>query len=111
MRWTLLLVLLAACGPRQSAPASESGETVAGTVVSVDTSPLAYDGDALVVVQTEAGETVTVRVPARVNLCEAEGLGLLDDLEASDRIEARGTVNADGDVTPCTEADHYLRLR
>lgn len=107
MRWTLLLLALAACGPR---PSAEDPGLVVGTVVSVDREPMAYDGDAEIVVRTDDGRTVTVRIPARMNLCAAEGLARLDGLAAGDRVEVRGDVGPEGDVTPCTDAGHHLRV-
>ena len=99
-----LLLPLAAC-----ASSPDAGGVVRGEVVSVDTAPLAYDGDAVVVVRTDSGER-TVRVPARINLCEATDFPALDTLRPGDRVEARGEVNAKGDVTPCMSADHFLRV-
>ena len=101
------LLLLAACAAPPDG-GTDSGATVRGEVVSVDAAPLAYDGDALVVVRTDAGER-TVRVPARINLCDAE-VADLGTLRPGTRIEARGETNADGDVTPCTSAEHFLRV-
>ena len=98
------LLLLAAC-----ASSPDAGGAVRGEVVSVDAAPLAYDGDALVVVRTDAGER-TVRVPARVNLCEAADLPALDTLRPGDHVEARGDVNAEGDVTPCASPNHFFRV-
>ena len=103
MRLLPALVLLAAC----ASPPVEGG-VVRGEVVSVDLAPLAYDGDALVVVRTDGGER-TVRVPARVNVCEAD-LPALDALRPGVRVEARGEAGADGDVTPCTSPDHFLHV-
>ena len=108
------LALLAACaappdGDPPGADGFDAGATVRGEVVSVDAAPLAYDGDALVVVRTDGGER-TVRVPARINLCETDDLVTLDALRPGVRVEARGGVGADGDVTPCASPDHFLRV-
>ena len=100
------LLVLAACA---APPDADAGGVLRGEVVSVDAAPLAYDGDALVVVRTDAGER-TVRVPARVNLCAAADLVDLGALRPGVRVEARGSVDAEGDVTPCTSADHFLRV-
>lgn len=105
MRTLAVFLLLSACaGPR-----GEAGPTVRGEVVSVDAEPMTYDGDALVVVRTEAGAR-TVRIPARFGLCAATDVVDLLALRPGIRVEAQGEVNADGDVTPCASPDHYLRL-
>ncbi|MDT0632790.1 hypothetical protein RQM47_12575 [Rubrivirga sp. S365] len=96
------LCALAACAP-------PTGDVLRGEVVSVDAAPLAYDGDALVVVRTDAGER-TVHVPARINLCAASDFPDLGTLQPGDRVEARGEENAEGGVTPCTSADHFFRV-
>lgn len=107
MRPLLLLVLLVGCGPRSAVPGS--GDLVAGTVVAVDTSPMAYDGDALLRLRIDTGQTLTVRVPARTNLCAAEGLGIVGELRPGDRVEVRGTADAEGNLRPCTEPHHVLQ--
>ena len=104
MRALATLLLVAACAtPRGGGP----DPVVRGVVVSVDASALPRDGDAVVVVRTEAGER-TVRIPAREARCPAD---LLDAtaLVVGERVEARGAVGADGSVTPCAETSHYLR--
>ena len=104
MRTLLLSLVLAGCtGSVQSA-----APTVAGEVVAVDLDPWAYDGNATLDVRTEAGETVRVSVPARVNLCPAT-FGSLSEIRPGDRVEVRGERSADGRVTPCAQPDHYLR--
>lgn len=105
MRTLLLSVLLAGCtGSVQSA-----APTVAGEVVAVDLSPMAYDGNATLDVRTDAGSTVRVEVPARTNLCQAE-LGALGEIRPGDRVEVTGERSATGVVTPCADPTHSLRV-
>ena len=112
------LLLLAACTaapPPDPAPppglppgAELPGDAaVAGVVLAVDLSPMMVDADGLVTVRTDAGELL-VRVPARMNLCRAEGLAIVGDLEPGDRVEAVGAQGADGSVTPCLGDAHRL---
>ena len=82
---------------------------VQGEVLDVDASPMAYDGDAVIRVQTEAGEEVRVLIPARLNLCAAEGLGLYSELEPGDRVEVQGLGQEEASVRPCESESHYLR--
>ena len=105
MRAPLLVCLaLAAC----SGAASGGPGAVEGTVVSVDLSPWAVDGDGRLVVATGDGD-VTVRVPARADLCRAAGLDAVGEVAPGDRVEVRGERAGGGDVTPCQSADHYVR--
>ena len=67
-----------------------------------------HDGDGDVVIRTEAAER-TVRIPSGETQCRAMDVVLLDRLTPGATVEAHGVVGADRSVTPCTEADHYLR--
>lgn len=116
IRLLALLVVLAACSSRTEPPPAPSSATdapvepsarLAGTVLSVDLSPMAADGDALIEVETAPRQRATVRVPARMNLCEAEGLGLVSDLEPGDRVRVVGDA-VEGGIRPCTGPDHLL---
>ena len=109
MRLFVLAALLAgACSPRPSAPAEgDRPSAVTGTVQRVDLSPMAYDGDAEITLLTEAGETVEVRVPARMNLCEASGLGNIGTLREGDEIEVVGAMES-GVLRPCSGSDHRI---
>jgi len=111
MRVLLLLVLLAGCKntvPVEVRAIVPGGDVVRGTVQSVDAQPMTYDADGLVVVQTEAGTAVTIHVPARMHLCEAEGLDVFHDLRPGDRVEVRGDWDEPGHLRPCTSPEHYL---
>lgn len=106
MRLLLLSLLLGSCtGSVQSA-----SPTVSGEVTAVDLAPMAYDGNATLDVRTATGETVRVAVPARTNLCQAQGLGVLGEIAVGDRVEVQGERSTEGTVTPCTAATHYLRV-
>ncbi len=112
MRYLLLLALFVpGCALWDATPPSAtSGDPslLVGTVTSVDLSPLAYDGDAVIMVDVD-GAAVEVRVPARINLCPARDRIEFADLSVGDRIEVRGSRESDGAVRPCSEADHLLR--
>jgi len=89
-------------------PLSEGEEaTIEGTVVSVDTGPWAYDGNAVVTVSTGAGN-VSVQLPARWNLCKAQPLDDVQALKPSDRVQAVGTVTAPGQIVVCAQPQHRL---
>ncbi len=114
MRLLLLSALLAACtGTAESPPADSAGDTadrtVVGRVVSVDLSPMAYDGNGVVEVQPDGGEAVVaVQIPARQNLCRA-AIDPLDAVMPGDRVEVRGAPG-DGTVTPCEGEGHVFRV-
>lgn len=108
-----VLLGLAACVA--SAPVSgpwvpEQEVALDGTVASVDLAPMAYDGDALVRVSSDAHGMVTVHLPARSNLCPAQGFDLLPRLKAGDRVRVAGTAAGPADVNVCLLASHRVQL-
>ena len=80
-----------------------------GTVTSVDLTPMAYDGSALVVLATRAHGSVTLHLPARRHLCRAQGLDLLDGLKPGDGLRVAGTASGPADVVVCAQASHRLQ--
>ncbi len=82
---------------------------IEGDVVSVDTSPWAYDGNAVVTLATDAAGTVRVQLPARWNLCKAQPLDDVQALEPQDHVQVVGTVTAPGELVVCAEPGHRLR--
>ena len=112
MRLLLLLLVLAGCKstvPVEVSAVVPSNGIVRGTVQSVDMSPMAYDGNGLVAIETDSGAELVVDIPARMGLCQAEGLDVGSDLQPGDRIEVRGDIQ-DGHMQLCTNPEHYLRL-
>ncbi|MEM1056055.1 MAG: hypothetical protein AAGI52_11050 [Bacteroidota bacterium] len=109
MRFLLLVaVLVSACVPRPDPMAQQAPEPIVGTVERVDLTPMAVDGDAEVTLRTSDGERVEIRVPARQNLCEATGLGMIGSLRAGDRLEVVGAMRGE-EIVPCESATHRLR--
>ena len=88
-------------------PPPPDAPRMAGTVISVDQSPMAYDGDAQIEVETDHGQRQTVFVAARMALCEAAGLGLVAELAPGDRIRVVGE-SVEGGLRPCAEPWHLL---
>ena len=82
---------------------------IEGQVASIDQTPMAYDGDALLVVTSAARGAVTVHLPARRNLCKAQGLDLLDALKVGDRVRVEGVATGTGDVRVCQDAADRLQ--
>ena len=102
-----LLVALTGCAV-EGAAGEEAGSLLTGTVTSVDRSPMAYDGDAVVVLDVD-GEPVQVRIPARINLCPARDRIELGDVQVGDRVEVLGARGEDNAVRACAEPNHLLR--
>lgn len=109
---SVLLLGLAACvaSPVSGPWLPEQEVAFDGTVASVDLAPMAYDGDALVRVSSDAHATVVVHLPARRNLCEAQGFDLLPRLQPGDRVRVAGTASGTGEVHVCRLASHHLQL-
>lgn len=112
---SLALALLAAsaisactASPPLHAPATEVLQ-VSGRVVSVDRAPMAYDGDGVLVLSTDAHGSVTVRIPARTNLCRARGLEVFGAATPGMHIEAIGTSTGPAELSVCAEPEHRLR--
>ena len=83
--------------------------TIEGDVVSVDTAPWAYDGNAVVTVSPTGAGTVRVQLPARWNLCKAQPPGDVQALKPGDRVQAIGTVTAPDTLVVCEQPQHTLR--
>ena len=83
---------------------------LAGEVTSVDLSPLAYDGNAVIGMDSSKG-MINVEVPARINLCPAaNNIESLNDIAVGDELAVSGEVLADSRLVVCAEASHYLRV-
>jgi hypothetical protein len=104
-----VLAALAGCATTTEDSALSVGQevTVEGNVVSVNTDPWAYDGNAVVTVSTDAGN-VSVQLPARWNLCKAQPLGDIQGLKPHDRVQVVGTVTAPGEMVVCAQPQHRL---
>jgi len=102
---------LSACATAPAAPGAMSvGRQAAfeGRIVSVDTRPWTYDGNAVVVVSGDTAGTVQVHLPARWNLCRAEPVDV-QAVAAKDRVRVNGTVAEPGIVVVCEQPQHHLR--
>lgn len=106
----LAIAVLAACATAPAPTAAAGGEAAfEARIVSVDTDPWAYDGNAVITVSTSATEPVQVQLPARWNLCKAAPPGDVQALKAGDRVHVAGTEVEPGIVVVCERPDHHLR--
>jgi hypothetical protein len=89
----------------------EPGQQAAfeGRIVSVDTDPWAYDGNAVIVVSTGQGATLQVQLPARWNLCKAEPPADMQALKPGDRVDVAGTITSAATLMVCDRPGHHLR--
>lgn len=107
----LAIALLPGCVTHGGAAAAFAvGSEVAfeGRLESVDTAPWAYDGNARLVVDTQAHGDVAVELPARWNLCKAPAVGDAGAFPPGDRVRVVGTVTAPATVTVCERATHRV---
>ena len=105
------LLSLCACATSPDTGALVAGRqaSIEGEIVSVDTTPWAYDGNAVVTVATASAGTVSAQFPARWNLCKAPAPGDLQALKPHDRVQITGTVTAPDALVVCAEREHRLR--
>lgn len=104
-----LAVSLAGCASLPASPTAEVGRDIAftGTVVSSDFSPWTFDGSAVVRVDGAQGP-MAVALPARYNLCKAQGIGSASTLVAGMRVDVSGRVTAPGQVSVCESPSHHI---
>ena len=105
------LLTLAACASAPAGDAFAPGQqaTVEGRVVNVDTTPWAYDDNAIVMLSTATGHRVRVQLPARWNLCKAAPPDNVQALKPGDRVQAIGTATAADELVVCEQPQHLLR--
>ncbi|MEX0931838.1 MAG: hypothetical protein WDZ88_03760 [Candidatus Paceibacterota bacterium] len=88
-----------------------STKTAEGKVTNVNLDAVAFDGPAVVVIQTKGNERVRIAVPSMgIRLCEAyESIASPFDIEVGDYVFVRGEVSEENEVVPCISSEHYLR--
>ena len=104
-------LVVSACATAPAGKPLHAGQqaTLQGDIVSVDTAPWTYDGNAIIVVSTSEAGNVDVQLPARWNLCKAQPLGDVQALKPGDRVEVVGTVSESNRLAVCAEPQHLLR--
>ncbi len=94
--------------PTKVVPLAAGGQvTVEGTIADIDTKPWAYDGNAVVRLNTGVNGLVRVHLPARWNLCKAAPVDVAA-LAVGQAVRAVGSVGVDGEVVVCERAEHRL---
>jgi hypothetical protein len=101
-------VSVAACATPATPPAAANGaDTLEGEIASIDTAPWAYDGNAVIVVDTAAHGPVAVQLPARWNRCQAAPVDV-EALRVGMQVRASGTMDSPGELVVCQDASHRL---
>lgn len=105
----LCIVLAAAgCASKPAASPPSDGQTsIEGTIASIDTAPWAYDGNAVIQVDTADRGRVAVQLPARWNLCKAAPVNV-EALAVGMRVRAVGNAGAEGELVVCQQEAHRL---
>ena len=102
------VLLASGCATTPGASTEEvSPATIEGTVAAIDTQPWAYDGNAVIQVDTADRGRVAVQLPARWNLCKAAPVEV-DALAVGMRVRATGAPDAGGALVVCGDAAHRL---
>jgi len=105
-----VVVLTAGCATKpvaQPQPQSDKQTSIEGSIASIDTQPWAYDGNAVIQVDTAERGRVAVQLPARWNLCKAAPVNV-EALAVGMRVRVVGTAGTDGQLVVCQEEAHRL---
>lgn len=104
----LCLVGATGCATKPAAQLQAGGQvSIEGSIASIDTQPWAYDGNAVIQVDTPDRGRVAVQLPARWNLCKAAPVNV-EALAVGMRVRAVGDAGAEGQLVVCQEEAHRL---
>ena len=104
---TAAMVATACATPDAAAPAADGAVRVTGAVLAIDTQPWAYDGHAVIQVDTADRGRVDVQLPARWNLCQAAPVDV-EALVIGMQVEAVGSAAGEGALVVCEDPTHRL---
>ena len=103
-----LAVGVAACATTPATPPpSAAASVVEGRIVSIDTQPWTYDGNAVIRIDSVDRGSVSVALPARWNLCDAAPVDV-EALAVGMRVRAEGSADGEGGLVVCQDATHRL---
>lgn len=90
----------------------EDADSVTGTITHVDAEAAMIDGPVLITITTDAGASRVIAVPSMgLRLCAA--VDTITDpfaLKAGTKVAVRGEVGEGGQLVPCSDSSHYLRI-
>lgn len=103
------IALAATACATHPAPPLQAGSQVSieGTILSIDTQRWAYDGNAVIRVETPQHRRMAVQLPARWNLCKAPPVDV-EALAVGMQVRAVGTAGAGDELVVCQEEAHRL---
>jgi len=102
-----IAVGVAACATTPATPPPAAASVVEGRIVSIDTQPWTYDGNAVIRIDSVDRGSVAVALPARWNLCEAAPVDV-EALAVGMRVRAEGSADGEGGLVVCQDATHRL---
>lgn len=111
---SVLVLTGAGCSVMESGDSSVDANadvSAKGTITAVNLDQIAFDGPAVITIETAPGIQEEIQVPSfGINLC-AGGANITDvyALKVGDQIEVRGAMS-EGAIVPCESTDHYLRV-
>jgi hypothetical protein len=104
---TAALLATACATPPDAVPVADGVVRTSGTVASIDTQPWAYDGHAVVQVDTADRGRVDVQLPARWNLCKATQVDV-EALAVGMQVQVVAAAAGEGALVVCGDAAHRL---
>ena len=103
-----LALFVAACAATPATvPPAAAASVVEGRIVSIDTQPWTYDGNAVIRIDSVDRGSVAVALPARWNLCEAAPVDV-EALAIGMRVRVAGAADGEGGLVVCQDATHRL---
>ena len=103
-----LALFVAACAATPATvPPAAVASVVEGRIVSIDTQPWTYDGNAVIRIDSVDRGSVAVALPARWNLCQAAPVDV-EGLAVGMRVRAEGSADGEGGLVVCQDPAHRL---
>ena len=101
-------LLVGACASiAEPLPAIDEHAETSGTIVAIDQQPWTYDGNAVILIDTDRQRRVAVQLPARWNLCKAKPVDM-EALSVGTRVHVVGRIGGDGAIVVCQDDTHRL---
>jgi hypothetical protein len=86
--------------------------SIVGVVSSVNTDAIAYDGPSLITLTDNSGISHVIAIPSMgLPLCAAfDNIASVGVINVGDMISVNGEKDADGNIVPCSDANHFLSV-
>jgi len=109
---SIFVAAIAGCATTASStkPLTAGGEaSIEGKITAIDTTPWAFDGNAVIQLEIDDNGLVSVQLPARWNLCKAPAIDV-EALAVGRRARAVGSVGGAGEIVVCERVEHRLQV-